>query len=191
MLNSWSSRVTSSFVERGSIVVRLATLADESAVAGLWSDLLREEASLDTRFRPSQDAIDRWGADYSVWLQDTTRLMAVAETEGVVTGFVSAHLWGPEPIFEEVVEVFVEYLFVRRDRRRGGVGTALVGRVAEWASSLGASRLRLRSLARSEDASLFWRSHGADPFSVEMLLELGEPAARPARARIGFRGNSP
>jgi GNAT superfamily N-acetyltransferase len=177
-------------VGRDSIVVRLATRADEETVTGLWSDLLREEASLDTRFRPSPDAFDRWGADYSVWLQDATRLLAVAEIEAVVAGFVSAHLWNPEPILEERIEAFVEYLFVRPGQRRGGIGTALVNRVAEWASSLGASRLRLRSLARSEEASLFWRSHGADPFSVEMLLDLGEPAARSKRAPIGFLGNS-
>ena len=172
------------------ISVRAATLGDRLAVEGLWLELLREEAVVDSRFRPSDDAAERWRADYPVWLQDTTRLLAIAEADGEVLGFISAHLWGPEPILEQVVEVFVEYLYVRSEGRRQGVGSALVHAVSQWASPLGAVRMRLRALALSEDADAFWRARGAQPFATEMLLDLGEPRPRPPRSALGFHGNS-
>lgn len=157
----------------------------------MWSALLDEEAEVDPRFSPSEDAVDRWRADFPVWLKDSARLHFVAELDGAVAGFVSGHLWGPEPILKEEVEVFVEFLYVRKAFRRKGVGTALLTEVREWASQQGAVRLRLRSLSRSRDAYAFWQGHGADPFAIEMFISLGQPPGPRSKAPLGFGGNSP
>jgi GNAT superfamily N-acetyltransferase len=110
--------------------------------------------------------------------------------DGNLVGFVSAHLWSPEPVLEHVVEVFIEYVFVTPDLRRRGLGSALVKHVRDWATRLGATRLRLKTLSRSSDAIAFWEQQGATPFSVEMLLDLGDSRVVERRAPMGFGGNS-
>ncbi len=171
--------------------MRRATLRDQRRVERLWEEFLREEAYLDSRFRPADDALSRFQADYPVWLRDRTRFTGVAEVEDEVVGLITAHLWGPAPILKEEVEVFIEYLFVSPDARRRGIGTALVNEVANWAQINGSVRLRLRSLARSGDAHAFWTQLGAEPFIIERLVSLGERLPSEPKAPLGFRGNQP
>lgn len=173
------------------VTIRPALNGDRAVVEGLWSELLAEENAIDERFKPAEDALDRWRADYPEWLRDTAHFLLLAERVSDVVGFVSARLSGPAPVFEPASEVFIEYLFVSQEFRRNGVGRLLVGEVIARAAELGATRARLRSLARSDAANEFWRACGGDPYSIELVLPLHEAQRPPVREPIGFRGNSP
>ncbi len=172
------------------LVVRRATLREAAVVAGLWTDFLGEAAELDDRLRPSADAAQRWRADYPEWLQDTTRVLSVSALGNQIVGFVSGHLWGPEPVFEDCIEIFVEYLYVVPSFRRKGIGGEMVRHVVDWGANLGATRVRIKTPARSEDALRFWRSTGAEPAAVELTFEIESSAPAMRKQPIGFRGNS-
>jgi GNAT superfamily N-acetyltransferase len=172
------------------LVIRRATLREAAVIAGLWTDFLGEAAELDDRLRLRSDAAQRWTADYPEWLQDTTRVLSVSALGNQIVGFVSGHLWGPEPVFEDCIEIFVEYLYVLPPFRRKGIGGEMVRHVVDWGANLGATRVRIKTPARSEDALRFWHSSGAEPAAVELTFEIESSGPARQKRPIGFRGNS-
>ncbi len=173
------------------IIARRASERDATFVEAAWMALMAEEAALDDRFRPAADARERWRSDFPLWLRDPAQLLLVGEVRGAAAGFLSARLWGPAPIFEPAGEVFIEFLYVAPEFRRSGVGRLLVARATDWAGRQGAEKVRVKMLSQSDDAVGFWQAVGASSFAVEMTLKVERPRERPARRRIGFRGNSP
>jgi GNAT superfamily N-acetyltransferase len=154
--------------------VRHAREDDQEAVRDLWMALLEAQAELDDRMGVAEDARDRWDNDFSVWLEDETSRIFVAETDAVV-GFVSARRWGPPPIYRDEAEVFLEELYVAPDARRQGLGSALVAAVRDWADALGAHRVRLSVLAANEAGRAFWAAQNAEPMTLTLTIDCPGP----------------
>jgi len=170
--------------------VRHAQDEDQERIGGLWLDLLNEQADRDERFAVAEDALERWNNDYAVWLTDETQAIFVAEQEGTIEGFATAHRWGPPPIYAESSEVYLDELYVAPAARRQGLGTQLVHAVRHWAESLGARRIRLQMMTANPEAQAFWESLGAEPFTTTMTMELdpaSDGAADASPRQIGFR----
>lgn len=172
-----------------STIVRRAKPADQDVLGELWVAFMTEQASHDARLAVADDARERWDNDFVVWLNDDRQATFVAETDGALHGFVTAHQWGPPPIYEAAVEVYLDELYVAPAARRNGVGSQLVAAVCEWASSQGAARIRLQALDANANAQAFWAERGARPFAVTHTVELdpAEPSSTEAASRsIGF-----
>jgi len=93
--------------------VRRAQPDHQTAVGDLWAQLLEEQEAMEERFGVAEDARDRWENDFPQWLDDETYRVYVAEVDGEVVGFATAHRWGPPPIYAESSEVFIDELYVR------------------------------------------------------------------------------
>lgn len=170
--------------------VRRAQRDDQDRVGTLWIDFLNEQAALDDRFAIADDALERWTNDYAVWLSDETQAIFVAEQDGAVEGFATAHRWGPPPIYAASSEVYLDELYVAPAARRHGLGTQLVRAVRHWAESVGAGRIRLQTMTANDAARSFWAALDAAPFTTTLTMELDAPAAGSDDASsrtIGFR----
>ena len=170
--------------------VREAKVSDRDDVVRLWMDLIRSQAALDGRFSPANDAEVRWRNDYGEWINRSSRRLFVAVAGGRTCGFVTAERSSSAPIFEGRSEVYIDELYVEPDERRSGVGKALVGAVRDWASSIGAERIRAGVLAANEDARDFWKRVGGEPITITIGIEISgsksDPAPNSHSRRIGF-----
>ena len=151
--------------------VRRAQPEDQAPVGDLWVRLLDEQDELEDRFGLADDARERWDNDFSLWLDDETYRVYVAERDDEIVGFATAHRWGPPPIYEESSEVYLDELYVRPDDRRGGIGTQLVDAVSDWTDRIGARRIRLNVLSANEDARAFWAAQDAVPLNLTFTIE--------------------
>jgi GNAT superfamily N-acetyltransferase len=151
--------------------VRRAQPEDQDPVGDLWVQLLDEQDELEDRFGIADDARERWDNDFPLWLDDETYRVYVAEQDGEIAGFSTAHRWGPPPIYEESSEVYLDELYVRPDDRREGIGTQLVDAVSDWADRIGARRIRLQVLSANEPARAFWAAQDAVPLDLTFTIE--------------------
>lgn len=169
--------------------VRRAQPADQAAVGDLWMQLLDEQNALEDRFGVAEDARDRWDNDFPMWLEDETYRVYVAEGEDEITGFATAHRWGPPPIYAERSEVYLDELYVRPDDRREGCGTQLVDAVRDWTDRIGAQRLRLNVLAANKAGRAFWTALDAQPLTLTYTIEQTDAAEETddeGSKKIGF-----
>ena len=151
--------------------VRRAQPEDQGPVGDLWVQLLDEQDELEDRFGIADDARERWENDFPLWLDDETYRVYVAEVDGEIAGFATAHRWGPPPIYEESSEVSLDELYVRPDDRRDGIGTQLVDAISDWTDRIGARRIRLSVLSANEDARAFWAAQDAMPLTLTFTIE--------------------
>lgn len=169
------------------ITVHRATKKDQQDVGELWQALLDQQAGLDARFGPSEDARKRWDNDFPVWIRQESRRIFVAAKDEKVVGFLTAHRWAAPPIYQYAEEVYVDELYVLPEVRSEGVGQALVAAVKAWADELGAQRIRVGVLAANEAGRAFWEAMEARPFSMTYTMErTAEPPDFSPRRRIGF-----
>jgi len=169
------------------INVRRARKQDQQAVAVLWYALLTEQAALDDRFGPSDDALGRWNNDFPVWLHNDARRILVAERAETLVGVATAHRWAAPPVYRYAEEVYINELYVTPDERGKGAGRALVEAIRAWADELGTQRLRVGVLAANAAGAAFWEALDARPLSVTYTIELDAEAPQPPeRRRIGF-----
>jgi [ribosomal protein S18]-alanine N-acetyltransferase len=84
----------------------------------------------------------------------------VADSGGKVAGFAVASWLRQEAMAE------VEGLFVERDCRRQGVGSALIAACMAWAAKAGASKVRLEVRASNSAAHALYRRYGFSPAGV-------------------------
>lgn len=169
--------------------VRRALKSDVDAVTECWSDFLTEQSSVDERLRISEDARERWENDMPLWLEDETRRVYVAERDGAVVGFATAHRTAPPPIYESRGEVYFDEIYVLPDHRREGLGEQLVEAVVAWSDRVQAERVRLSVLAQNDAAHAFWERQDAVSFSITYTIERDLPDDEPTNEgtrKIGF-----
>jgi GNAT superfamily N-acetyltransferase len=151
--------------------VRRATKTDGEKLGDLWEALLGEQSEMEDRLTVSEDARERWENDVPVWLSDETRRIYVAEEDGEIVGFATAHRTAPPPIYESEGEVYLDEIYVRPERRNEGFGAQLVEAVTTWADQVQAERVRFSVLAKNGDARAFWEEHEAAPFTITYTIE--------------------
>jgi ribosomal-protein-alanine N-acetyltransferase len=128
----------------GGVLVRAAGVGDLAGVIAL--DRGAAEAS-------------HWAeADYAAMLDEgaggVRRCLLVAESAGELVGFAVGKVVRGESSAE------LESVAVRGDARRGGVGRALCGAVAEWCRGQGAAALALEVRAASAGAIALYAGLG-------------------------------
>jgi GNAT superfamily N-acetyltransferase len=114
------------------------------------------------------------------WLAAPGGLTLVAEVEGRPVGLARAALLSP-------TEAWAQGLRVHPDHRRRGLGSALLGALADWAAGQGARVIRLSSEDTNTAAGALIPTVGFRPVGRWLIVEKDDLQARPAPKRNGGR----
>jgi RimJ/RimL family protein N-acetyltransferase len=130
----------------GGLTVRAAGLRDRDAVAALLIQLGYDQ--------PGGQTAERLIA----WTGDPAGVALVAESDGAVAGVIAVHAI---PYFERPgAFARIVALSVAGDRRRAGVGRALVAAAEAWAAARGCVDMEVTSRRARDDAHDFYRALG-------------------------------
>jgi GNAT superfamily N-acetyltransferase len=140
-----------------SVTVRPARPGDGAAIVQVWASAAGYYAALDPehfRVPRGRGMAERW--DALLGHEDEASLRLVAEVDGAVVGWLSAHI---EPPGEEAevqitreqswTRLMVDALIVDHQRWRHGAGTALMEAAEAWGRWHGAQVARLDTYADS------------------------------------------
>ena len=148
--------------------VRRAEARDLDEVAELFAELVGHHAELDPAFRVRADTPERFPKLLARQLGDPDAAVFVSEESDGLAGFCSVRVERTPGATIEAPRVAIDDLAVRSDRRRRGVGRALVDAASAWAKSRGAERLEVRVAVRNPEGQAFWRALGYEGF-VDIL----------------------
>lgn len=148
--------------------VRRAEARDLDALAELAADLLAHHEALEPAFRVRAEARDRLPQLLARQLGDPDAAVFVWDDARGLAGFCSARAMRAPGELVEGARVEIDELAVRADRRRQGVGRALVETACGWAKTRGAERLLVRVAVRNAEGQAFWRALGYEGF-VDIL----------------------
>lgn len=144
--------------------VRAAVDRDLDRVAALASLLFADHATAGPRFALAPGREGELDALLAACLADAERVLLVAEGEGgTLDGFVALGLRRRAGPFAELARGSVDWLFVREDARRAGVGAALVDAGLAWLRAQGVGRVELEVAHGNAGARAFWRALGFEP----------------------------
>jgi GNAT superfamily N-acetyltransferase len=155
-------------------IIRPAESRDLPALGRLGAALMRTHYAFDqSRFMsPDDGAEDGYAGFLSSQLSATDAVVMVAESDGVVVGYVYA---GIEPLsWKELRDEagFVHDLLVSPEARNSGAGRQLLDAAIAWLRRQGMPRVVLWTAARYAGAQRLFERSGFRPTMVEMTLEL-------------------
>jgi ribosomal protein S18 acetylase RimI-like enzyme len=148
--------------------VRRAQARDLDALAELFGELLAHHAAIEPAFRVRADARERIPRLLARQLGDPDAAIFVGEEPRGLVGFCSVRVERAEAALVESARAEIADLAVRAERRRSGVGRALVEAARAWVRSRGAERLEVRVAVRNPEGQAFWRALGFEGF-VDVL----------------------
>jgi len=133
-------------------VVRAAVPADAATIARIHNEGIADRvATLDTEPRTDEDR-RRWLA-----ARGSRHPVVVAEAEGRVVGWASLNVFNPRKAYRHVADLSV---YVAREARGRGAGTALLRRVVGLARELGFHKLVLAAFPRNAAGLALYRREG-------------------------------
>lgn len=154
--------------------VRRLERADLPALAEAWGDLVAHGHGVDPRFGPAtgRDGLLREHLFHALFAVRHPFPPAWVAAEGPhLVGFVHGFPLTALPVLHHPPTARIADLWIRADRRRRGLGAALVSSFVEAARQAGYARVEVGTLARDEAAVAFWRSQGFSDWRVELLRE--------------------
>ena len=149
-------------------MTRPAAARDLDALALLYQALLEHHAALEPAFALRPGAGGRLAAVLARMLRDDDSAVFVWEEDGRIEGFSAVRIERGPGLLAEDVRTEITELGVRPERRRRGIGRALVQAACEWAAARSAKRVEVRVAARNREGQAFWRALGYEDF-VDVL----------------------
>jgi L-amino acid N-acyltransferase YncA len=132
--------------------IREAQSDDVATIARIYNQGIEDRvATLETELRTA-DERRRWLAD-----RTSRHPVLVAVDGGAVVGWASLNRFNPRAVYDHVADFSV---YVDRDRRGVGIGTALLTALEESARSLGYHKLVLAALLANEAGTALYRRCG-------------------------------
>jgi len=150
-------------------------------LAPLWLELFRHHREVGAgtgRFTDEDRSWPHRAALYREWLAEPLSFVLIArDEEGAAKGYAMVRVREPD---DEVLDTWeagdhvaeLETLVVSASERGGGVGSALLDRVAAEVRGLGISDLGVGVLAGNDDARRLYESHGFQPQMLHLRREL-------------------
>jgi ribosomal protein S18 acetylase RimI-like enzyme len=118
-------------------------------------------------FAPRPGFADELERSFEAALVDPDAILVVAEEGDEVIGMASGHLHRPS-MFSEDRAMELASVYVRPDRRRLGLATALTRAVARFARDRGIDRVTLKTFAQNEEGLAAWAAMGFEARTVQM-----------------------
>jgi GNAT superfamily N-acetyltransferase len=147
--------------------IRRALPADFDAICELAEHLdAPHRAALPDRFQKPDGPIRR--RDHTEKLMsDPDTFLAVAELDGRIVGIINSGIERtPDyPQKKPIRSVLVRGIVVLPDHRRGGIATALMSALQDWAQGKGAQEIQLNVYEFNKPAAAFFASLGFRPLS--------------------------
>lgn len=148
--------------------IRAAGPRDLERLTALWMLLAHHHEPLDPAFALRSGAEHEVRALLSAQLGDRDVACFVWDeitsgdlpTSGGLAGLCIVRVDRAPPIHREVERAEVTDLIVRADRRRAGLGSALLDAARAWVDERGVSRVEVRVSAHNAEGQAFWRRHG-------------------------------
>ena len=156
----------------GMITIRPATPSDQKHLGRFGGALMRQHHASDPRrFIQVDDPEAGYGRFLVSQLSNPNSLVMVAESAGVVVGYVFAdvestnwmELRGPCGVVQDI--------YVDETTRGQGAGRALMRAAIAWIYSKGRSQVVLLTKTRNEHAQHLFTALGFRPTMVEMTLD--------------------
>jgi GNAT superfamily N-acetyltransferase len=148
--------------------LRRAEARDRGALVELLGELLADQAASEPTFALRPEAGAELPGLLARQLRDPDAAVFVWEDAGGIAGFCSVRLERAPGALVEAARTEITELAVRAERRRRGVGRALVEAACGWARARGAQRVEVRVAARNPAGQAFWRALGYEAF-VDVL----------------------
>ena len=144
--------------------VRRAAPPDLPALTALWIALTEHHATEEPLFalRPGAEAEARRLLDAQ--LRDPDSALFVGERDGALSALCIVRVDRAPPVHAETRRGEITDLFVAPERRRQGLGAALVQAAGVWLEARGVSRVEVRVAARNPQGRAFWRAQGFGDF---------------------------
>jgi ribosomal protein S18 acetylase RimI-like enzyme len=143
------------------VQVRAATPRDLDRLAALASLLFAHHATAGTRFAIAKGREDELRELLAGFARDAARVLLVAEeADGNLLGFVLASLVRRAGPFVESERGEIDWLFVREEGRRRGVGRGLAGAAFRWLRERGARRVEVHVERANSAGRAFWDAQG-------------------------------
>jgi len=159
-----------------SLRVRRARADDLPALLALFEELdrLQREWRL---FTPRPGITDEVRAKYRQAITRSDVLVALAEDHGEPVGMAFAEATTPSRFSDERA-LELSGVIVREDRRREGIGRALVQEVLRYAREHDLGWVTLQTFGPNRGAMEFWESLGFTPRVVQLVAPLDDLARR-------------
>lgn len=142
------------------VTVRPARPSDLPRLAHLWYEKTVLQQQVERRIRIAPDGRDRWTAAAADWLEDSSRVVLVAEREEVV-GYVIARVQpSPPGLLPERMGV-IEDMAIDAHGYHPGVGRSLYRAARDWLTGQGVEGMVVGISRRYAVEQAFWRAMGA------------------------------
>jgi GNAT superfamily N-acetyltransferase len=149
------------------VQTREASDADVAAIVDLW-DELRVQAGRVGPFGPPASAVAIRDRLRSLQADPAHRVI-VADVEGEVVGLAVLSRLPVTPI-SEVESVQISFMHVRDDRRRRGVGRAIVSAAAKFAGEVGADYVTVGVFPGARESNRFFARLGFSPLVMRRAI---------------------
>jgi predicted N-acetyltransferase YhbS len=140
---------------------------DLADVVNLWEELRGAGGRLGPFGPPASTTAVR--ERLSVLAQDSSHRVIVAEVDDQIVGLAVLSRLPVTPI-SEVESVQISFMHVRNDRRRRGVGRAIVESAADFANEVGADYVTVGVFPGSRDTNRYFARLGFTPLVVRRAI---------------------
>lgn len=144
----------------------------------LWLAMVHHHAEVAPHLGPVFDDEEAWrirGADYAQWLQEDDAFALVArDDDGRAVGYALVTVNPASATWREPPRAgLIESLAILPEHRGGGLGRALVERVAQELAAIGVHETRLSVVAANTPALGFYETLGFEPFVMVLRRPSG------------------
>jgi predicted N-acetyltransferase YhbS len=151
----------------GTLHTREASDDDVSAITDLWDELRGQGGRLGPFGPPASVVAVRERLD--ALRADPAHKVIVAEIEDDVVGLAILSRLPVTPI-SDVESVQISFMHVRDDRRRRGVGRAIVGAATEFATEVGVDYVTVGVFPGSRESNRFFARLGFSPLVMRRAI---------------------
>lgn len=142
------------------MIYRRASSADIPQMLPLWRYLIDIHAPMERMFETVDGAEAKFAEFIRSLLDKENYLVAVAEQEGKLAGYVICHVSQTPDVFVLRRKMYVQDMVIDPEYRRQGVARKLMDMVLNFAKEHRVEKIDLLVAVQNEGANKFWREMG-------------------------------
>lgn len=153
------------------VQIRTATADDLEGLAASSAGLFAEDAASRDPLRDPSWPLLHAATSYADHLANPDSLVLVAVRDAAVVGHLLGGFYGVSTMWRSPRAHLIS-MFVQAPWRSLGVGSRFVAEFSAWASSKGATQLRVTAYSANQGAVGFYRRHGFAPLESTFAADL-------------------
>ncbi|MBS1616998.1 MAG: GNAT family N-acetyltransferase [Bacteroidetes bacterium] len=142
------------------MIYRRANSTDIPQMLPLWRYLIDIHAPMERMFETVEGAESKFAEFLKSLLDKENYLIAVAEDEGKIAGYVISHVSQTPEVFVLRRKMYVQDMVIEPAYRRQGVARKLMDVVLAFAKEQQVEKIDLLVAVQNEGANKFWREMG-------------------------------